>query len=304
MKTVMLILSLFIVKSVTAQGVWAPPGATWHYSYINLAVQGYVKITYIGDSLFNGKDCKMLEKEYYLYYYSSETVSDWVFDTAFTYFSNDSVYHYTDGQFYLLYDFAATTTDIWNVEEGYECIDSLAQVVVDSTGTTTINSLSLDWSSVSLNGLSSTGFYGKVLERIGCHDFYMFPEKMCIADGQEGGSFRCYYDDVFGLYEKPGEPACDFIIGYKDFKVKGIEVSIYPNPTEDFVLININNFDGSLFEINLVNSLGQAVHTLQTTSASFQIDLSQYPAGTYLLNIRSEGYGGVTKRIVKRAGSK
>jgi len=39
-------------------------GATWHYSYNNFSITGYIEIKYIGDSLIDGKVCKVLEKNF------------------------------------------------------------------------------------------------------------------------------------------------------------------------------------------------------------------------------------------------
>ena len=59
MKTKILLTLLFVVIVQFCfgqnQNEWAPDGATWHYSYNNFSITGYIEIKYIGGSLIDGK---------------------------------------------------------------------------------------------------------------------------------------------------------------------------------------------------------------------------------------------------------
>jgi hypothetical protein len=70
------------------------------------------------------------------------------------------------------------------------------------------------------------------------------------------------------------------------------KVRIYPNPTIDKVFM-----DGLPEEkqtIRLANALGQQLLQTQNNAATYTFDISQYPSGTYWLDINS-----VVWRIVK-----
>ena len=304
MKILLILLCLFVTTKSQAQGVWAPSGATWWYSTSNFGFEGYIKIQYIGDSIVDGKNCKALSKEIHGFNYFTMTYVDGVYDTTITFFQNDSVYHYVDNQFYLLYDFNGIPSNVWEVDtmDTYCDPDSLSVVVIDSIGTVTINSILLKWVSVSPTTNTSQGLEGKIIERIGSHDFFMLPEYVsCLFDAQEGGPLRCYYDDSFGLYQKPNCPVCDFIIGIDQTSTTEFQFSIYPNPSTDFITVEFPNYQGTQFEIEIISALGVKIMSVSTESNSVKIDLSELSNGIYYLNLSTEGNRIATKRIVKNA---
>jgi hypothetical protein len=176
MKHLLLVFQLIAAGLIVkGQAVWAPQGATWYYSYGNFAVTGYVRIKYVGDSIINGQSCKALEKKRYWFDFILSKSDSAVIDTTFTYLKNDSVFYYFNNQFYLLYDFNGQPSDVWQVAEPdtFCTEDSSATVQVDSIGTMTINATTLKWLSVNPTPNSHYGYYGQIIERIGCYDFYM-----------------------------------------------------------------------------------------------------------------------------------
>ncbi len=66
---------------------------------------------------------------------------------------------------------------------------------------------------------------------------------------------------------------------------KKIEIQIFPNPTEGNITIRIFDYssppDFSLFTLN-----GQLLFNKKTTGNETEIDLSQYPAGHYILKMK------------------
>ncbi len=206
MKTIFSILTLVLIPFlIQSQSAWAPSGATWHYSYQHFADRGYVKISYVQDSTVGGKQCKVLEKTRYRYSNISSTYDTTTIGLALTYLENDTVYHYHDNQFYILYDFSAQNTGSWQV-------DTITTAQVDSTGNMIINSSNYRWISVSSGGNNT--FAGKIVERIGCIDHYMFPESA--LDAHEGGTFRCYEDDSMS-YDITST-GCDYIVSIKSLE--------------------------------------------------------------------------------------
>lgn len=77
-------------------------------------------------------------------------------------------------------------------------------------------------------------------------------------------------------------------------------ISIYPVPTRNNVIINLNRFHpGSDIHIQIVNSLGQEMYADEAnTSNSLSVDVSHYINGIYIVKAR-QGNIFLTGRIIK-----
>lgn len=65
------------------------------------------------------------------------------------------------------------------------------------------------------------------------------------------------------------------------------QIEIYPNPTGDFFNVLIHATDGN-YSISLFNSLGQRIITNQVEGEITKFDISELPAGIYIVEVRSE----------------
>jgi hypothetical protein len=80
-------------------------------------------------------------------------------------------------------------------------------------------------------------------------------------------------------------------------------VSIFPNPTKDFVKINLDPEwaeTQGLFTIKLMNDKGETIHHSQIKGGqeSLEINLQGQPKGVYILKINSQAEESFLKRIV------
>jgi aminopeptidase N len=75
------------------------------------------------------------------------------------------------------------------------------------------------------------------------------------------------------------------------------EVSIYPNPTNDFVTIE-SSFN-SRYTITVRNLLGMPLRKLSSNQSTQKVDVSTFANGVYLLEINSER-GTVVKKLIKQ----
>ena len=68
-------------------------------------------------------------------------------------------------------------------------------------------------------------------------------------------------------------------------------ISIYPNPAQDMVTVQMNKYADKQNTITVFNTLGQAV-TTQTTKgiSTTQINTSHLAAGTYFIEVKGEGF--------------
>lgn len=73
--------------------------------------------------------------------------------------------------------------------------------------------------------------------------------------------------------------------------------NVYPNPTNEFVIINLTNPIGQKLEV--FNLYGQSVLEVRPSSSKLKIDFSQFDKGIYLLSFTDANGQKATKKIVK-----
>jgi len=81
--------------------------------------------------------------------------------------------------------------------------------------------------------------------------------------------------------------------------------TFHPNPTTDLVYYSYEAAKSELLEIEVVDVLGQVLHTARTTSVAgtnnIQVSLEDYPAGAYLIRVNHVNSANVhTAKIVKK----
>jgi hypothetical protein len=65
-------------------------------------------------------------------------------------------------------------------------------------------------------------------------------------------------------------------------------IAIYPNPTQTHVTIELGEASINA-RLILYNSLGQTVYECQTANERMSLDVSRFPAGTYVVNVKGNG---------------
>ena len=73
------------------------------------------------------------------------------------------------------------------------------------------------------------------------------------------------------------------------------EVSVYPNPTTNFVTVQANGMN----HITVLNTLGQMVYDANVDGCIQSLDMSQYGAGVYMVRVATENGVGVQRVVVK-----
>jgi hypothetical protein len=76
-------------------------------------------------------------------------------------------------------------------------------------------------------------------------------------------------------------------------------ITVYPNPAKDFIVINSNDFDGELNQINLINIQGQNIFTTNTSNQSkiINLPLNNFSEGIYIFKLFTNK-GVLTKKII------
>ncbi|MCF8308270.1 MAG: T9SS type A sorting domain-containing protein [Bacteroidales bacterium] len=224
------ILVIFAFLSITSQAqsqVWIDDNAKWTYDFWNLGVEGTYEFEYTSDTMISGKLCQKIEMTCHKYFTHPNGYPVYEknqYDPGFTYASGDSVFHYSNGQFHLLYDFSATVGDSWIVDivdYGGNCNDT-ARVEVVATGTTEINgeelrTITLESASDSYVSISSTCVekFGATFTTAGDVGKGPFPGiQSCGGSVMEPDilDLRCFSDDSFPVYNVSDDP-CNHLTG-------------------------------------------------------------------------------------------
>ena len=88
-------------------------------------------------------------------------------------------------------------------------------------------------------------------------------------------TFICDCDELSGL---------SFDFEYDAASENEMEVSVYPNPAADYLIINAEDIN----HITLINALGQVVSDQIVEGNEERVDVSQLPAGNYFVKVRTE----------------
>ena len=303
MKTV-LISALFLIFSCSIKAqVWAPSGATWHYDWVEMATDGYAKVQYVFDSIVGGHLCKVLKIEKHTYNWITQNYDNSIIGYEYTYLDNSIVYYYRYDQFFKLYDFNSISGSSWEVagwNQSNPC-DSTGSIIVDSAGMTTINSFQLTFLKVSPGPNSEWEYMDKIIERIGCMG-YMFPVPNCVVDIPGPGQLRCYYDNEFGLYQRPGFPSsCDYITGVEKIHPVSSHFKIYPIPTVSTITFEMNRqVEGEIF-IDFFDILGNKIKEIETNKMKLVIDISNFDEGVYFVTVTNQSGFIWRQKIIKEA---
>jgi hypothetical protein len=72
------------------------------------------------------------------------------------------------------------------------------------------------------------------------------------------------------------------------------EIKVYPNPANDYLLINLPYKSAT---IEVLNSLGSVVLLTQATNTINKIDFSAFPKGVYIIKIKHDGQVNLRKVV-------
>lgn len=290
-KLITLSLSIHIALiSFSQTNNFAPIGATWYYDdYVNNCITfpdcGYYKMESVGDTLIDGKNCRILKETYFMTYFKPDT-------QYIIYEDLGIVYLFDEGAFHELYNFNAvagdTITTFAEPFNGYysfsDFMFSEFKYVIDSVYTELIDGELLRIQNTTALGVGDGwGFWSgpMIIEKIGSIGMFLgIPNEINI---EYGGFLRCYSEDGF-FYKNPDyDNDCDFITEVSDQIQKSFE--IFPNPVQNyFILETAKELDVS--KLKLTNACGQNVgyKISPENNNRFKIDLGNIEPGLYFLN--------------------
>lgn len=295
------ILMILSLGKVSCQD-FAPIGAEWHYTerFAFSYNVSYLQIKSIGDTVIQGKPCRILENNGGLLC-AFHNIQDYVY-------SEDSiVFFYVPeiDSFQILYDLRAEKGSSWIVVFNVDLSPVMDTVLigVDSVATVSINGHSLKKFFVHyehLNGYWSLHpYYGVIVEGIG-DTYYLFNlyTDWAICDGNYSGGLRCYEDSIIGHYSTGIADSCTYsydgsgIDAYDD----ALHINTFPIPTRD--LLFMQSEIQSELEYRLFNFSGNLMIEDKMCREG-KLDLSQLPSGVYFLEFRNTHKRPTFRRIIK-----
>lgn len=294
-----LILSLLGSMAATAQ-TWCPPGAEWYYGFQQVFSDGYYRFYYDGDTTINSIICKKIKIEK-----TERNIFTWptyytnIIDEFYTYADTNKVYIYRYNNFYPMFDFSATLNDTilivgdnfyFDNDTGLPC-DSLGNAIIDSIGTTLINSNQLRYYYSSPIQGSSWSINGKIIEKIGPVDAYFFANKIdscgIIVDWEPiNASLRCYYDDSIGLYKVPSlnNLPCNYTLYLKEHNLL-TTFKVFPNPSNYYINLIFEQNEKLPEYYEIINLFGKTIVKEKILSHNTIINIDYLSPSVYLIQI-------------------
>ncbi|RZJ31036.1 MAG: T9SS type A sorting domain-containing protein [Flavobacterium sp.] len=109
------------------------------------------------------------------------------------------------------------------------------------------------------------------------------------ADFGEGGSSSQGNQQAYEIYDMDARAEIN----------ADIRLSIYPNPAEDFVNVEIAGNDRTDFTFELFSITGKVLQADKLNPEKTSVAMKNYPAGAYLIRISRSGEAIKTFKIIK-----
>lgn len=300
-KRLLLLLLIASMNSLAQSSIWTKGNAVWHYNFYNVGERGYTKLWEAGDTTVLGITCTTIKRVRHSFISgpngpSFESVTS--LPTGVVYTSNDTVFYWDNdaGQFFVLYDFSAQVNDQWvlqTMDPYFDCNDT-STCVVQSVGSVSLNGQNAIELTVSNTSDSPSELIGRINSRFGATGCYLLPfPRRCDDPGLadlDQVSLLCFQDD--SLYYNPSGGACEYYLGLDEPAMNS--VSIFPNPSQGKIEVLS---EIPLKNIRLMNVAGATLKEIESNLTLEEIDLSEFPQGTYYLNIENSNGEHTVKHI-------
>jgi hypothetical protein len=317
MKKLILLLITFYLVEAKAQNnfQWADSGAVWHHTYNGLTGLGYQKMTYQKDTVINNQPCQKIIRESQ----SLIQVSQGVFvatpvnndPSYFLYQSNDTVYTFYNGSFFMAFKTNANVGEIWDLGNFSGIASNLhAFVKVDSVYFQTYNGVSLRnikihncdangdsldftvFDTIPVAGISSPFLGGIINEKFGPmlgFNGINYTSVFLGIDEYIPQQILCYQSATFPFIQFNTSDCYNNIFVGIDDPIKD-DFQLYPNPAH--AQIAINNKAGETLVISDIT--GKIVLQKQLQTAKENIDIAQLANGMYLVHL-----GNTSTKLIK-----
>lgn len=314
-KTLPLIfIALLLVAGMQARAQtheFAPIGAEWYYvntPHLGNEFREYYRYYSEKDTVINAYSCKVINCHFHGEY------TNYAKGIAILRQENDKIYHYFNGQFYLLYDFGVNIGDTLTIELKKSWIeDDLYEIMPVECVVNHIDFLRIDGEDLKMiytDIISDLGGYLYIddnhynyIEKIGHPKVFMEKIHEEIHDTDYLRELRCYHDgenDYITPWWQEYNLPCDYpaFLPVENVSSEN-EILIYPNPVNDLLYIeSIQPFTSQLFDIN-----GRKICAKRGETTLNNMDLSSLSDGIYILQIKYDN-GNINFHKIVKGGAK
>lgn len=194
----------------------------------------------------------------------------------------------------LLYDFNLILGDTFVATYGFGVSDSLILEVGYLDSVITLDGISRKRITLTNN---SMGKYGVWLEGIGNLEWttFIFPAYVASLSGWD--NLNCHSQESTTIYPDWGNPNCDIVINTNELQ-KNLNFELFPNPVEDIIHFDFNNFDARYLEI--LNLAGKVIFEKNINPSQNELQISNiFEAGIYYVKVHNQDGKFLTKKMVK-----
>jgi hypothetical protein len=221
-------------------------------------------------------------------------------DTLYTLFPIGTTAMYTPAEFQQTvngdtgYVRVRVQEGVWT--DGYTGSDvSTSQSVVNKTwvidGDSAVdlnNNVRLGWTAAAeMNGFDRTQSYIK-------HYTNMMWDSYATSAATQSGTY--YWSERMAVADPGSFAVVDFASPLSVTEPNTTALQVYPNPTSDFVTLEVPNPAQDMMQYQVYDAFGKLVYANETADARTQIDFRNYEYGTYTLRITNL----VTQEVVTR----
>ena len=149
-----------------------------------------------------------------------------------------------------------------------------------------------DLSNKSHNLVLSDAF-GNLIDQVEYFDKAPWPESA------DGGGFYLRLVDVNSNNSLASSwiASSSVSLSTNNFDNDGFDFTVYPNPTEEKLIINSEH---AMQKISIYNLVGQQIKTIQINAKSREINIGNLSEGTYILNLKLSNGASISRMIVKK----
>ncbi len=277
-----------IIYGANPSSLWFADRATWIYRWSVFGGLGYEKAQVVGDTMLLGTSCKILQRSIFFSrapFIEGDTLMP---EPDYMYESNDSIFHFEDGAFTLIYNFNMKEGDSLVITgfldgAGFQCPSSV--FVVDSNSNLSVQGVNLrvQLGHVITEGVRDESAVYTIIEGMG------FTYKQYLTDGMPGSPMKfghlipanaltCHLDGdywQFCSYQteavsfNPGDEDCtsDFTLPALETTNHAIEVS--PNPTRGVVHLKSSNRPVKM--VRVYSSMGTLIQQINYPDQQFEL---------------------------------
>jgi hypothetical protein len=79
-----------------------------------------------------------------------------------------------------------------------------------------------------------------------------------------------------------------------------IKLTVFPNPTAEFVLFEIENTENKAWSVELFDAMGKSIQTVKSKDTSLELNCKTMNSGAYFFQLKKEGVLAASGQVVVR----